>query len=329
MKINNRGDDLFHNRLFSYLQKNLPVSIEKITPIRNQVFYIKAKEMEFILKGFPTYSRLKQQEDFLSSLRHIGFTNTYSFYSLAKPSPLYFENIFYMCLEYINPSEVSFTYKNSEDRLDGLKILKHFHSVTDQLADQFQFDIPFFKQFEKWNERAAIFLNYLPNIKYFVQKEIIDELLVWADWSLKGIQEEANYFQSSNNVILHGDVAHHNFLRTKNGEIFIIDFDLISIGNPHSDYLQYANRILPFLNWSYKELEEYEILQPYLLDKGFLYGLAYPTDIFREWNRAMRDKTYFQKGKIEQLLSLTAGQFKERQEFGQLLKEKVEKRNWS
>lgn len=325
MKINNRGDDLFHNRLFSYLQNQLPISIEKITPIRNKVFYIKATEQEFILKGFSTYPRLRQQEEFLSSLKNIGFQNTYCFYSIAKNPPLHFENTFYGCLEYIHSSERTFTYKNKDDQLDGLKILKQFHSATGKIVNQFEHDLPVFKQFGKWNERAAIFLNHLPVIRYFVQKEIMNELLIWADWSLKGLLNESDYFQNGKKVILHGDVAHHNFLRTNKDDIYIIDFDLISIGNPQSDFVQYANRILPYLDWSYKKLEEFEILQPFLQDKGFLYALAYPTDIFREWNRAIRDGTHFQEGKIQQLLKLTVDQFKGRQEFFNVLREKIDK----
>ena len=40
-------------------------------------------------------------------------------------------------------------------------------------------------------------------------------------------------------------------MRTSKGELYLIDFDLISIGPEMADYLQYANRILPFLNGHY------------------------------------------------------------------------------
>src|SRR5690606_14014221 len=127
---------------------------------------------------------------------------------------------------------------------------------------------------------------------YFVQKEIINELLAWADWSLRGIEEEAWLFQSGRQVILHGDVAHHNFLRAKDQSLYLLDFDLVAIGSPHSDYLQYANRILPFMNWSFEELKEYPIFKYSLEEIGFLHALAYPTDIFREWISVIRIRSY-------------------------------------
>lgn len=144
---------------------------------------------------------------------------------------------------------------------------------------------------------------------------MITEILSWADWSLKGMLRESNLFNNDEKVILHGDVAHHNFLRSKNNKLYLIDFDLISAGVPHVDYLQYANRILPFMNWSLAELANCEKIKPLLHEKGFIYALAYPTDIFREWNRAIKEGTYLQQEKIQQLLELTVVSFKERQDF--------------
>ncbi|WNS74436.1 phosphotransferase [Bacillus sp. DTU_2020_1000418_1_SI_GHA_SEK_038] len=324
MKINHGGDDLFINRLFSYLQNQLTITIEDIKPIRKKVFYVKSPDMDFILKGFSSFSRLKQQEDFLRVLKGEGFLKTYSFYQLAKYPPLHFEGSFYSCLEYIQPSDFPFTFHQLKDQLEGLSLLNDFHSATKSLAKKFERGLSHFNQLAKWNERSAIFLNNLPIIKYYVQKEIINELLVWADWSLKGIQAEQNFFLSGKKVILHGDVAHHNFLRANNGELHLIDFDLISLGHSHSDYLQYANRILPYLDWSFKDLAGFKIMHPFILEKGFLYGLGYPTDIFREWNRAIRERSHVQQEKIQQLLNITVGQFKERQNFFKELQSKVE-----
>lgn len=324
MKINHGGDDLFPNRLFSYLQNQLTIPIINIKPIRKKVFFVKGTDRDFILKGFSTFSRLKQQEDFVTSLKEKGFLKTYSFYQLAKYPPLQFEGSYYGCLEYIDPSDHLYTFHHKQDQLEGLNLLNDFHSVTENMVNQFERELPHFNQFAKWRERLTLFINNLPIIKYYVQKEIINELLVWADWSLKGIQSEANFFQSGKKVILHGDVAHHNFLRASNSELQLIDFDLLSIGLPHSDYLQYANRILPYLHWSFKELAGYKVIQPFMLEKGFLYGLGYPTDIFREWNRSIRERSHLQQDKMQQLLHITVGQFKERQDFFKELQNKVE-----
>ena len=127
--------------------------------------------------------------------------------------------------------------------------------------------------------KYQLFKENLPVLSFFLQKEIIHELLHWAGWSLQA-KKEQNSFEQIPTVILHGDVAHHNFLRTSDGELFLIDFDLISIGPEIADYLQYANRILPFLEWSTKELTDFEPFQLYFQQKVFLYALGFPTDIF-------------------------------------------------
>lgn len=155
---------------------------------------------------------------------------------------------------------------------------------------------------------------------------MIDEMLKWADWSLKGLDEQLCTIENEKKVILHGDVAHHNFIRNPSGTLCLIDFDLISIGYRSADYLQYANRILPYLNWSLDELEKINVFKPYLLKKGFLYGLAYPTDIFREWNRLIRERQYHDPTMVRQLLDLTVEQFVERQKFVRDLKEQLDEK---
>ncbi len=318
--VNNAGDDLVQNRLLSYLHDQLPFKIEELKPIRKKVYFLRTQQRSYILKGFSSYHRLKLQEAFTSSLMKEGFSKTYIFYEVAKEPPLFFDRTYYGCMEYLPPSKEVFTYYLKTDRLKGLELLKKFHDTTEKLVSRYRTVVPAYRQADKWRERATLFLNNLPVVRYFVQKEIINELLAWAIWSLRGIEEEAWLFQSGRQVILHGDVAHHNFLRAKDQSLYLLDFDLVAIGSPHSDYLQYANRILPFMNWSFEELKKYPIFKYSLEEKGFLHALAYPTDIFREWNRVIRDRSYLDSVKIRPVLDLTVGQFAERQRFIKALK---------
>ncbi|UII57965.1 phosphotransferase [Cytobacillus spongiae] len=324
MKVNNGGDDYAHNRLLSYLRKEVTQEIEEIVPLRNHVFLVKGEEFDFILKGFSSYHRLKLQETFTSSLYNVGFHQTYQFLQLTDDPPLYWNQVYYGCLSYIPPSEDSFTFKNRDDRKEGLELLKEYHHSTETFVTRYRTLIAKFKIMEKWQERTATFLTNLHLIKFFVQKEIINELLNWADWALKGMEEEKDFFVSGPSVILHGDVAHHNFLRNQlNQDLYLLDFDLISIGPTYSDYLQYSNRILPFMMWSFDELATYKELDPFLNERAFLYALAFPTDIFREWNRIIREKSYMDTYKIRQVLDLTVRQFSQRQNFVNELKERV------
>ncbi len=175
--------------------------------------------------------------------------------------------------------------------------------------------MPSFRLVEKWQERFTQFKRNLSFISFFLQRDILTELFTWAEWCFLGLRNEKKEFDQLPKVVLHGDVAHHNFIRTSEEELFLIDFDLISIGTEMADYLQYANRILPFLNWSLNELADIEQLQPYLQQKFFLYALAFPSDILREWNRLVKERTYNQLKKVRPVMELTLNQFEMRKAF--------------
>ena len=104
-----RGDDSYHDRLLSYLKKNLPFQIIEISRIKNQVYKVKAKDLQFVLKEFPSHKRLKIQEAFINSLKKNGFRNTYSFYSFSDKKALCFQTKYYGCLEYVHKANDTFS----------------------------------------------------------------------------------------------------------------------------------------------------------------------------------------------------------------------------
>lgn len=314
MTINFLGDDLFLERLFSCLYAHFSWNIHHITPIRNHVFMIETAEDVFILKGYPTYSKLKLQETFTTELKKEGFQNTYSYLDMGRNTPFYFDHFYYGIIEYIPSSKKVFTYMDPADREEGLSLLKRYHHTTENLVSRFEKSIRGYQLLIKWKERRAKFIYNLPLIEFFIEKEIIEEIMDWANWSLRNLESQHAVFQDSK-VILHGDVAHHNFLRSENENLYLIDFDLISMGDPGLDYLQYANRILPFLDWSLEQLSGISVLERFLHDKIFLYGLAFPTDIFREWNRIIKERQYQNPVKVRAVVELTKGQFFERKNF--------------
>jgi hypothetical protein len=292
MMNNISGDDLFLNRLFSYLQKELVISIESIQPIRKNVYLLQSSNQKAVLKGFHQLGKLQIQKAFTSSLRQEGFKYSYNFQNLETDQPLYLDGTFYGCLEYIPLSSSPFSYESKKERKEGLFLLGEFHQTTRKLSRRYRTVLKEYNLLLKWRERTARFINNLSIIKFFVQQEIVNEIMEWADFSLKGLELEKDFLEDHDQAILHGDLAHHNFIRGLDNQLYIIDFDLISIGNPVCDYLQYCNRILPNVEWSLQELYEYEQIKPYLQDRGFLYALLFPTDIFREWNRLIRNRQY-------------------------------------
>ncbi|WP_240056566.1 phosphotransferase [Bacillus mesophilum] len=314
-KDNGRRDDLDLNRLFTYLNGQLPFVLTDLRPIRKNVFKISTDEKQYILKEFSPGNRLRLQETFTSSLKHEGFDQTYQFVDLAQDAPLYFQGKLFGLLDYIPSAEQPFTYNTSKNREDALSLLHHYHETTAKLYPRYKTLLPAFNQMAKWTDRLTVFMQNSTLLKLFIHGDVLEEFILWAKWSLAGMTETFEWFETQSKVVLHGDVAFHNFLRGENGRLYLLDFDLISNGHAYADYLQYANRILPSIGWSFHELQSLQILKPYLSEKGFLYGLIYPTDIFREWNRLIRGRMYNDRVKIKNVLDMTFYQLEKRRTF--------------
>ncbi|HLO11905.1 MAG TPA: phosphotransferase [Pseudoneobacillus sp.] len=310
----NRGDEEENIRLLSSFQNQFPYKIQALYHIRDNVFKIITTKGVFVLKGYSSYSRLKLQETFSSSLRKEGFKNTYSFISLDQ-DPIIHQNKYFGCLEFIEPNYRPFSYVNKKERQEGLALLDEFHRITQQSVRVYQSILPEYDIQTKWTERRNQFFQNKDTISKYVPSEMISEWLYWADWSLEGIQKNIQKIKEEFPVILHGDVAHHNFLRRKDGKLFLIDFDLISIGPRSMDLLQYANRTLPFMNWDLKLLSQYKNLNSLLSKEVYIYALVYPTDLFREWNRLLRDGFELDGFRIQQVMNQSFHQMEYRRNF--------------
>ncbi len=294
-----------------------------MTPIRDSVFIVKTEKGSYVIKGYPKYSKLKLQETFTSTLRQEGFKKTYVYLQRLAKEPLVFDREYYGCMEYIPPHPTSFSYHSHVNRKEGLELLNEFHQVTAACVKRYKTLLPVSNIHEKWKNRLVSFKSNRSVIRYYVNERYISEIIGWAEWSLKGMENNAKFFQAKPYVILHGDVAHHNFLRDNSGKLNLIDFDLISIGPECLDYLQYANRILPYLDWSADQLFEYPKMKTFSTEKAFLYALAFPTDILREWNRVMRDNNQPYSSTFKQVIDLTFDQFHLRRQFIEKLKTMV------
>lgn len=320
MTFNHKGDDDYFIRLLSYLHSQLSENIVEMVPHRKSVIRIKTDKKTYMLKGFHTNKRLRLQEAFTATLRKEGFSKTYLFVQPQMKEPLFFEGTYFGCMEYIIPNKRPFSFKSQKNRQEGLELLEDFHHVTSSFETRYRTIIPKGVIIEKWRDRGKIFSSNNATLKYFINDKILADLMDWANWSLKGMEKDRSLFIKEPFCILHGDVAHHNFLRAANGVLYLIDFDLISIGPASLDYLQYANRILPSLDWSFDRLAQFTQYEKLLSEKAFLHALAYPADIFREWNRLIREGSYRDQKKYNQVMDLTIGQYHSRKKFIDTLK---------
>lgn len=325
MKINfhGRGDEDNQFRLLSFLRKQIPYEIEDCIPIRNHVFLIKSESGSFVLKGYSNKARLRLQEAFTTSLKNVDFEDSYEFHPLLKGKVLFYKNKHYGALQYLEPSDETFSYQDEQNRVEGLQLLSDFHQKTAKLVPSFSGVLGEFDLLAKWTERMNLFIKNMPAISYYLQPQVMNEIVSWAKFSVNGMLKHQSFLDEDETVILHGDVAHHNFLREKTGKLYLIDFDLISIGPQCCDYLQYANRILPNMDWSFEKLSSLEPLQKYLKNPGVIYALIFPTDIMREWNRLVRERGYYSIERINQVNDLTFRKIKLRQQFIHKLKNVV------
>ncbi|WP_462412360.1 phosphotransferase [Neobacillus sp. Marseille-QA0830] len=320
----NKGDDDYLNRLFSYFQSQFSLKILEGIPIRNHVFLVKTAKRSFIIKGYHSVNKLKLQEAFTATLKKEGFSKTYKFLSSQTGETLFFNGNYFGCMEYIPPHKTAFSFQSRRNRQEGLDLLETFHDTTSKFVSRYQTLLPQADLLGKWKERFDIFCHHRPFLRRFVDHSLLSEIIAWGDWSLKKMSDSHKAVLNEPKVILHGDVAHHNFLRARSGDLYLIDFDLISIGPPIYDYLQYANRILYHLDWSLPGLWQHKQMKAFHQDKAFLHALAYPADIFREWNRLMREKAYTNEHKLKQVIDLSVGQYYFRKRFVQQIQRLVD-----
>jgi thiamine kinase-like enzyme len=318
---NKKGDDDYFDRLLSYFQTQFYERIIRMIPIRKTVILLNTDRNNYVIKGYHTNSRLRLQEAFTATLKKEGFKKTYLFLTSPVREQLFFEGTYFGCMEYIPPNKNVFSYHSHNNRQEGIELLEQFHQTTATFEARYRTLLSKGHLIEKWTERLNVFSNNLPFLGYFINEPFSSDMLKWANWSLEGMENNRALFQKEPKVILHGDVAHHNFLRDIKGQLNLIDFDLISIGPPSFDYLQYANRILPYIDWSFEKLAGLKQIKKYLNEDAFLYALAFPADIFREWNRLIREKSYTDHTKYKQVMDLTIRQFYARKKFINHLKD--------
>ncbi|PKG24417.1 aminoglycoside phosphotransferase [Niallia nealsonii] len=314
MEIKGKGDDYFYYRLLSLLKKRIPYPIKEISRLRKSVYLIKSEPFWFIVKGYPSYQKLKTQEAFTNSLLQEGFAETYRFY-VFKKEPIIIDQQVFGIMEYIKPSEKIFSYANKSNRKEAIGLLEKYYKTSENLVDIYKYIIPEHNMMKKWLERREQFKRNIPIIRYFLDEQYIQCIEYWTDWSLESLEKDKSCFLEGKKVVLHGDVAHHNFLHGKNNCLYLIDFDLISIGPKSVDYVQLANRFLLHINWSFSQLEKMPVFNELVKNKAFLSALVYPSDLLREWNRCIRQKNFSKKVLENYMIPLTTNQFAKRKKF--------------
>jgi hypothetical protein len=309
-----RDDD--YSRLSFLLKKEYGFQVEKVTPIKRNVWMIDTSERIYVLKGYASFRQAALQIIFMKSLKQTGFqavpclrTNT------LNSGIVYFHNLYWILQDYIS-SQTPFRFTSSQDRSDGPNLLEQYHHYSWRLLRHpfLRLHLPRYHLYTKWLQRYERFLYFLPFIRQKITQEKMEFILYSANLSLKNLIRFYHSLSEETNSIIHGDVASHNFVRADDDQLYLIDYDLIAIAPKSIDYLQYANRILPFLDWSLIELQKLPQVNEQLTKKWFLSALMFPADLLREWNAAMT-KYLLERSFLMRVIEYTNSQFASRKQF--------------
>ncbi len=276
-------DDFNRNRLFFRLTHETELQIQSYSKIKQNLFKIHTDEGIYILKGYHEYGNLDSIIQFSCLLHKNGFRRGAMYQEFSDGRYVLEEQGLFWVLTYFIPSSRRFTYLKEEDRVDGLLALREFHHYSKQLIPELTCDIPSETTVQKWGNRLELFEQYAPFLEKWFNPGVISEILYYSHFSLDALS--AN-FTDSEDVVLHGDIASHNLIRSTDNIVYLIDYDLLSVGNAEWDYVQYASRILPFLKWNRTRFKMHSFLEENFKDHPWFWvALSFPMDILREGNR--------------------------------------------
>lgn len=317
--------DGFNSRLLLYVKRKTGINFRKISPIKKGVWIASSSEESWVIKEFLNPEKLKQQILFTNLLQMHGFKNTYKFHRIHETGPCFFEKKCLGILQLIeSDKDTSFNYDSLENRRDSLALLCHFHSVSSKCLPMLKDHLYKSNLLEKWERRLKNFKRNCRTLKESSVYPYLNRYIQLGEFALQSMREHQSYYFKKPHCILHGDLAHHNFIRKIDGSLFIIDFDLIGIGPKEIDILQYCNRILPSIDWSPSRLfSEGEAISQYDKDVPFLAALLYPADIFREWNYFFNYDKKKRKKQWRYLKEVTFHQFEKRMRFSKWILDQI------
>ncbi|WP_170287601.1 phosphotransferase [Aquibacillus halophilus] len=274
-------DDSNKNRLCSFLYNQGGLTVNKLSPIKDNVFYLKSDNDEYILKNNKFSSSIEQQWNFFEKLT---FNQSNKFTCFPNGSQIIEGfGVFWTLSPYI--SGQSLQYRLHSDREDALITLRKFHKeATDIKIENPKIKTPIYV---KWYNRLEKLHQTRHIMEQFGFLYLYEDILRTTKSRLKVLANLDWHSIEKKSVVnwtwTHGDVASHNFLRDNSNIVHLIDFDLLSMSPQIYDHIQLGQRFLPYVNWSLDRLLSYSVYDEQLDFSLWLYGITVPSDIIREW----------------------------------------------
>ncbi|NMH72741.1 hypothetical protein HF078_06620 [Bacillus sp. RO2] len=232
-------DDFNRNRLFFRLSLETKLAIHSYSKIKNNLYKIQAENGLYILKGYSEPGNLESIIQVSQLLHKNGFHEGLMYEKFNDGQFLLLEQgLVWVLLKYIVPKR-KFSFSKTEDRTTGLNTLQNFHHHSKTIIPFLPFELPKENMIVKWQNRLKIFESHVPFLSKWFNPHVIGEIVYYSHFALNGLMKE--YVQTEE-VILHGDVASHNFIRAADNKVYLIDYDLLSVGSAEWDYIQYASQ---------------------------------------------------------------------------------------
>ncbi|WP_377913105.1 phosphotransferase [Bacillus songklensis] len=278
-----RRDD-FLSRLVLFIEHRSRLGIYGVQPIKSHVCILYTEKGIKIIKGHENAAHLHTVYHVLNRLKECGFRQAvnYEHYpqgELALP----FGNKYWTLTPYV-PSVSVFSYRTFEQREQVLMLLRMFHQCGETALPTIKSPLPKLCLPTKWKERLRDFQKNHSRISLYLSKNLFTILTMWAEkslsWSKQFFKAPATAFS-----ILHGDVASHNVIPSRDGRLWLIDFDLLCTGPKEYEYIQLMQRFLSYTQWSFSSLFQHPLIKEGATAKWVISLLLFPADLLREWNQ--------------------------------------------
>lgn len=165
-----------------------------------------------------------------------------------------------------------------KDREDSLFVLNKLHQTGDEIKwrnCRYLHEIDLRK---KWEHRLKKWYNASSFLNQHLGLSKTKRIANYAEIAIGKMKS----MSSDKLTILHGDVVHHNFVRDKHGQMYLIDFDLACIGVKEVELILWMHRVLPHVDYDvHKLVRQHPTLST--LRKTELNYLLFPNEILREW----------------------------------------------
>lgn len=246
-------------------------SIQPLRQINQRVWQVTYQGRLYMMKYYPNQATLQKVVAISRQLKAMNFPHSIDVKKVLFDGYL---------LQPWMPNRQVIHYGDQKNRTDTLRVLAKLHQYGKGIDHSSIPAIQPYSLLKKWSHRLWRFQQlksvcqaYLTEEQYeLIERYALDAMALFRQTD----------FSEEVPTILHGDVVHHNFLRTETDELVLIDFDLATTGPESIELILWLHRVLPQVSYNLGKLIDEQPILTRLQAKHYRY-LLYPNELLREW----------------------------------------------